>query len=313
MKSINEVFQKIKGMRPKKIAVAAAADPEVLSAVNQARQIGIAEAVLFGDPRKIEGMMRAHDMDVTLFELVAAADDATAAAQAVKYVSEGQADLIMKGLLETAPFMKAVLSPEGNLRKEGQVISSIAVTEIEAENRLIFITDPGFIPLPDLATKKKIIENAVAVLHALGIPEPKVAALSAMETVSPKITSSVEARELQEMNRRGEITGCVVAGPISLDLAVSEKAVRHKCYTHPVGGKADILLVPSLEVGNVLYKSMAFFAHVKSGGIVTGARAPIIFTSRADSIETKLNTIAFNVLLANGGKRYARTISNPGD
>jgi phosphate butyryltransferase len=302
MKSIDEVFAKIKDVCPKKLAVAAAADLDVLAAVNSAKQTGIADAILFGNKKKIIEIMKAYDIDANLFEIIDAVDDKDASLQAVKFVAEGKADIIMKGLIESGPFMKAVLNSTTGLRQEGKIISSIAVTEIKEQKRLIFISDPGFIPLPDLQTKKKIIENAVETMHSLGISEPAVAALSAMETVNPKIISTVEARELEEMNQRGEITGCIVAGPISLDLAISEKSAKHKGYHHPIAGKADLLLVPSLEVGNVLLKSMVYFAHTPIGGIVAGARAPIVFTSRADSVQAKLNTIAFAVLLAMGVK-----------
>jgi phosphate butyryltransferase len=213
--------------------------------------------------------------------------------------------MIMKGLLPTGIFLKALLDPSFNLRKEGNIISAIAVLEASDQGRLLFLTDPGFVPLPDFDTKLKLIHNVVEVVKKFGIDEPKVAVLCAAETVNPKIPVTVEAAELERLNKNGSIKGCLIAGPISLDLAISESSAKHKNYTHPVAGKADVLLAPDLQSANILYKSLTYFGKLQTGGIMTGANVPVIFTSRSDTAETKLNTILFAAYLATqagGGK-----------
>jgi phosphate butyryltransferase len=298
MKSMRDVMDAVRSAERRKIAVAAAADADILVSAGMAEAAGIAEFILVGDRARILGAADAARIDVSRMEIVDEADPARSAAEAVGLVREGAADAVMKGFLESSVFLKAVFSPEAGLRQEDRLISAMAVMEMSEYDRLIFISDPGFIPAPDLETKKKIILNALPVMGRMGIAEPKVALLCAAETVSPKMASTVEAKALEDMNRRGELPGCVVAGPISLDLAVSEISARHKGYESPVAGKADLLVVPTLEVGNILYKSMVYFAHVKTGGVVAGAKAPVVFTSRADSPETKLHTIALAVFLA---------------
>jgi len=298
MKSLQEVYDAISGGKLKKIAVSAAADLDVLTAVSKAREDGIAEAILVGDKKKIIKIANENNIDITPFEIIHIEDANGSALEAVKLVSSGKADIIMKGLMESAPFLKAILNPEFGIRQEGRIISSLAVMEVKELDRLLFITDPGFIPMPDLKMKESIIKNAVEVVRKLGIERPKIAMLCATETVNPKMIATVEAKELEEMNRNGEILNCVIAGPISLDLAISKQSAKHKGYKSEVAGEADVLVVPTLEVGNVLYKSLVYFAHLKTGGIMTGAKTPIIFTSRADSFETKLNTIALAVYLA---------------
>ena len=301
MNSLNAVWSALKGTKARRMAVAAAADEQVLTAVSKACELGIAEAILVGDAAKIRQISGERGIDLSSFEIIDEPDNTAAARKAISLVSGGRADVIMKGFLDSPVFLKAVLDKKIGIRKEGSIISAIAVMDMPQQKRLVFITDPGFTPLPDLQTKKKLIENAVGVARKLGIDCPKVAALCAVETVSPKMIATIEAKELEEMNQRGEIKDCVVAGPISLDLALMESAAKHKGYDHPVGGKADILLVPTLEVGNVLYKALAFFANIPTGGIMTGANAPIVFTSRADTFETKLNTIALAMYLAQKG------------
>ena len=297
MKTFNEVFARAIQRPPKKLAVASAADSEVLRAAEEVRRVGLAVPVLFGNKAQIIEFASDIDIDISLFEIVDAADERSAVLQAVTAVSRGSADILMKGMIESSPFMKAVLNGEGGLRIKDQIISSIAIVELP-DDRFLFITDPGLIPLPDLETKKQLIKNAVAVMLKLGIREPKVAVLSVSETVNPKIASSTEGKILSDMNKNGEISGCIIAGPISMDLAVSQYSAIHKGYTHPVAGKADLLLVPSLDVGNVLIKSITCFTEMATSGIITGAKVPIVFNSRADSAQNKFYSIAVAVMLA---------------
>ncbi len=301
MRSIEEVYIKIKEYKMKKIAVSAAADPEVIDAAVDAKFNGIADSILFGDKQKILDIMKFKNIDPGIFEIYDEKDVYNSSLKAVNFVSEGKADILMKGLIETSAFMKAVLNSKTGLRIKNCIMSSIAILEDKERERLLFITDPGFTPLPDIDTKRKILENAVKVMHLLDFTEPKVAVLSATESVNPRMISSVEAKELEELNIRGEISGCVVAGPISMDLAISKESAKHKGYVHPVAGNADLLLVPTLESGNMLLKGLIHYAHMTTAGIVAGAQVPIVFTSRSDSVQTKLNTIAFAVLLSQRG------------
>jgi phosphate butyryltransferase len=298
VKTIAEIQQRFNGGALKKIAVAAAGDADVLRSIRAAFDGGITGAILVGDGDQINSAAEDGGIDISPFPIVESADETGAARTAAGLVAEGAAGMIMKGLLPTGIFLKALLDPAFALRKEGTVISAIAVLEAPDQGRLLFLTDPGFVPLPDFETKCKLIHNAVEVVKKFGIDEPKVAVLCAGETVNPKIPVTVEAAELERLNKNGSIQGCLLAGPISLDLAVSESSAKHKNYTHPVAGKADILLAPDLQAANILYKSLAYFGKLKTGGIMTGAKVPVIFTSRSDTAETKLNTILFAAYLA---------------
>lgn len=297
MRTIKEIMEAAKKVTPKKISVAVAQDSEVLSAVSQAKNASIAGAILVGDKEKIERIAEENSIAIEGFEIIDIKDEVEASKKAVELVSGGKAHIVMKGLLETSTFMKAILDPVIGLRT-GNIISCVGMAEIDGFNKFIFYTDPAMNPIPDLKTKKEILLNAVKVARAVGVENPKVAVISAKENVDPRLPSTADAKELEEMNNRGEITGCIVAGPLSLDIAVSKKSAEHKKYENPVGGDADILLVPNLEVGNVLYKALIYFAKAKTAGIVTGAKAPIIITSRADSDMKKLASIALCVLMA---------------
>ena len=205
--------------------------------------------------------------------------------------------MVMKGLVDTSIILKAVLNKEFGLRT-GNILSHVAVFDVDGYDRLFFVTDAAMNLAPDLQGKKQIIENSCIVANALDIDEPKVAVICAKEKVNPKMQDTVDAKDLEEMCKNGEIKDCIVGGPFALDNAVSEEAARHKGMDHPIAGKADILLAPDIEAGNILYKSLVFFSNTKNAGVIVGAKAPIILTSRADSEETKLNSIALGVLTA---------------
>ena len=299
VKTIQDVYKNLEKVDRKKVAVAQAADPEVLIAVSEAYKEGIIEAVLVGNKEKIERVAAEHDIDITPFEIMdVQGKEEEIALEAVKLVSSKKADVLMKGLLESKDFLRAVLNPAVGIRKQGSVITGNAVVELKKLNRIVIISDLAFIPYPDKDMKVEIIKNAVEIAHKLGIECPKVAMICATESVNPKMQATVDAKEIVEMNQRGEIKDCVIAGPISFDLAISEEAAKHKGYSNEVAGKADILLVPTIEVGNTLYKSISYLAEMESGGVMMGANAPIIFCSRADSSETKKNTIALAVYMA---------------
>lgn len=298
MNSIKEVYDFLGGVEPKRLAVAAAADEIVLSAVIEAWKKGIALPVLVGDEGDIRRIVGEHRLDIGGLEVVGAETDEEAARVAAEMVSRGEADILMKGLLPTGTFLKAVLSKDLNLKAPDRLISTIAMVESKKLGRILYITDPGLIPAPTLEEKAGMLRNAVEAARMFGLETPKVAALCGSETVNEKIPATVDAAKLEEMNRNGEITDCVVAGPISLDLAVSEESAAHKGYSHPVAGKADILLCPDIEAANILYKSLSYFADIETGGVMAGTARPVVFMSRTDTPQTKTNTIAFAAYLS---------------
>jgi phosphate butyryltransferase len=276
------------------IAVAEAGDQEVLESVLKAYEEGIAHFILFGDENKISKYLREYTNENTPGIKVVAADSTTAAHAAVKAVHEGVADILMKGLLSTATLLKAVLNKEYGLRT-GNVLSHVAAFEVEGYDRLIFVTDAAMNIAPDLSQKAQILQNAINLVRSTGIEEPKAAVLTAVENVNPAMQATLDAASLTVMNLRGQISGAVVEGPLALDNAISREAAEHKGITGKVAGQADILLVPNIETGNVLYKSLIYFARAKVGAVICGARAPIVLTSRADSSESKYLSIALAV------------------
>ncbi|MGE5677836.1 MAG: phosphate butyryltransferase [Pseudomonadota bacterium] len=297
MRSFDEILKAAKEQGPKIIAVAVAQDVEVLSAVSNARSLGIADAILVGDKDEIEKVAAGCGVDLAKFQVIDVKDKSEACRTAVELVSTGKAHLVMKGLVDTSIILKAVLDEKIGLRT-GNVLSHVVVFDVPGYDRLFYVTDAAMNIAPDLMQKKQIIENAVQVANALGNDEPKVAMLAAVEKVNPKMQATVDAAELVKMNEAGELKGCVVGGPFALDNAISVEASKHKGITHPVAGFADILMVPVIEAGNMLYKSMVFFARAKNAGIIVGAKAPVVLTSRADSDEAKLNSIAIGTLMA---------------
>ncbi len=296
IKSFDEIIKTARERGPKIVAVAVAQDTEVLVAISQAKRAGIARAILVGDAQEIRDIASRQNIDIDGFEIIDEGDKGKACNRVVELVKEDKADVIMKGIVDTSVILKAVLA-EKSLRG-GNVLSHIAVAEIEGYDKLFIISDPGMNIAPDLSQKVQIIENAVGMAKALDNDNPKVAILCAVEKMNPKMPATVDAAELTKMNEEGRIKGCTVGGPFALDNAVSVEAAKHKGIEHPVAGNADILIVPSIEAGNILYKSLVYFARAKCTGLVVGAKVPIIVTSRADDEEAKLNSIALAVLLA---------------
>jgi phosphate butyryltransferase len=297
IKSFDEIIRAARDKGPKTLAVAVAQDVEVLNAVNAAKDMGIADAILIGDKDEITKAAKDCGVDIDKFEVINIKEKNEACRKAVELVSTGKAHIVMKGLVDTSLILKAVLDEEIGLRT-GNVLSHVAVFDVPGYDRLFYITDAAMNIAPNLMQKKQIIENAVQVANALGNDNPKVAMLAAVEKVNPKMQATLDAAELVKMNATGELTGCTLGGPFALDNAVSVEAARHKGITHPVAGNADILMVPAIESGNMLYKSLVFFARAKNAGILVGARAPVVLTSRADSDEAKLNSIAIGALMA---------------
>lgn len=283
--------------RASRLAVAVAQDAEVLLAVDKAHRLGIATATLVGDEIEICRIAAEQNVDLSDYQIIHEADKIEACRKAVKLVRDKQADVVMKGIVDTAIILKAVLDKEIGLR-DSPVLSHVAVFEVPGYDRLFYLADAAMNIAPDVEAKKHILRNTVKVAHALGNENPIAACLCAVEKVNPKMQATLDAAALVEANRAGEIEGCTVMGPLALDNAISVEAAHHKGITDPNAGHADILLVPAIEVGNVFYKSMVFMAKAKNAGVIVGAKAPIVLTSRADSDETKLNSIALALKIA---------------
>ncbi|KUO63178.1 MAG: phosphate butyryltransferase [Gracilibacter sp. BRH_c7a] len=297
MRTFQDIISKIQQNQPVTIAVAAADDIEVLQAVSAAAKLNVASFHLLGDEKKIRDYVRKINLSLDTVEISNEADPVSACNKAVESVSRGNSQILMKGLVPTATLLRAVLDKEIGLRGE-RILSHVALFEIEGYDRLIFVTDAAMNITPTLEQKAEIVQNAVDLVHSIGIKQPKVAALAAIETINPKMQATLDAALLSKMAERGQIKGAVIDGPLALDNAISLEAAAHKGIESKVAGNADILLVPSIEVGNVLYKSIVYFAKAKVGAVLAGAKAPVVLTSRADSHETKLNSIMLAVLSA---------------
>ncbi|MBQ7066507.1 MAG: phosphate butyryltransferase [Lachnospiraceae bacterium] len=301
-KGFDNLIAKVNDCSLKKVAVAVAQDAPVLEAVKAAKERNIADAILVGDEDKIKEVAASINVDLSGFEIIDEKDDYTAALKAVELVHNGTADMYMKGIIDTKSFLKSVLDKEVGLRT-GKPLSHVCVFEIEGVEKLLFLTDVAFMTYPTLEDKVHIIENTVEICNACGIDTPKVAPLAAVEVVNPKMPATVEAAELTKMCEEGKITGCIVDGPLSLDLAIDPEAAKHKgAEGRKITGDADILLFPDIHAGNLVYKALVHTAKVKNGNILTGTKAPVILTSRSDDFETKVNSIALGAVVAESMK-----------
>ncbi len=295
--SIAELLETAKQGPEVTLAVACAHDYDVLKAVAAAHKEGIAGAALVGKTEQIKSILSELGEDENNFTIVDAEDDIDAARKAVALVREGKAGFLMKGLLSTANLMRAVIDKENGLRT-GRLISHVMMYETPNYEKPIFSTDGGMNTFPDLAKKADILENAAQCLRALGYDNIYAACICGAEVVDPKIQSTVDAEALCKMTDRWAPYNMTVCGPVGLDLAISPAACAHKKYMHEAGGKADILLVPTYEVGNGIGKAMTYFGAAKSAGIIVGAKVPIVLVSRADDAETKLSSIALGCVVA---------------
>lgn len=295
MKSLNDILDLAKKIGPKKVAVALAEDEEVLLALEQARKERIIEGILVGTKEKIEKAARKNQIDIRKFKIEEEDDGFSASLKCCELINSGEADLMMKGLVGTAHFMKAILDKEKGLGT-GKLLSHVAVFEIPRYPKLLMITDVAINISPSLMEKAQIIQNAVDVLHSLGIETPLVACIAAVEKVNPdKMPATVDGACLSKMAQRGQIKGAIIDGPLGLDNAISEKSAEIKGVKSQVAGNADIILCPNIETGNAIYKTLIEFASAKCAAIVAGTKAPVILTSRADSHETKFMSIALGV------------------
>lgn len=298
IKNFDELIEIVKQQPKMKLAVAAAEDEEVLLAVDEATKLGIIDAILVGNRDKICKIANEVNVNINSYEIINTNSLTDAARVAVSLVADNIADFLMKGLIGTADLLKAVLDKEKGLRGSG-LLSHVMVYSVPTYYKLLFLTDGGMVTYPDLYQKVQIVNNAVKVAKAFGINPIHVAPLCAVEVVNPDMQATLDAAALSKMNQRGQIKDCVIDGPLALDNAISIEAAKHKGITSPVAGQADILLVPNIEAGNILGKSLTYFAKAKSAGIIMGAKCPIVLVSRADTHEAKLNSIALGSLVAN--------------
>lgn len=299
----DDIIAKVKECGKKTVSVSVAQDSAVLEAVKEAKRLGIADAILVGDESKIREIAASIDMDLEGYEIINEPDMIEASLKAVKLAHEGRADMYMKGLIDTKNFLKSVLDKEVGLRTGG-VLSHVCVFEIPGIDRLLFLTDVAFMTYPTLEDKVNIIKNTLPVCKACGVGNPKIAPLAAVEVVNPKMPVTVEAEELTRMCADGELTGCIIDGPLSLDLAVDPEAAKHKGATdRKIQGDADVLLFPDIHAGNLVYKAIVHMVKVKNGCILTGTKVPVILTSRSDTFETKVNSIALAAVVAEEMKK----------
>ena len=293
-----------KGLPPARTAVAHPCDETALRGAVEAAEMGILIPILVGPRARIEAVAKQHGLDIRPFEIVDAPHSHASAEAAVRLAGQGRAEMLMKGSLHTDELMGAVVHKEAGLRTARR-ISHCFVMDVPAIDRPLVITDAAINIFPTLEEKVDIILNAIDLANALGLKEPHVAILSAMETVNPKVPSTLEAAALCKMAERGQITGGILDGPLALDNAISPAAAQIKKIESPVAGRADILVAPDLEAGNMLAKSLTFMAEADAAGIVLGARVPVILTSRADSVITRLASCAVASLVAQARREAA--------
>lgn len=299
---LEQLFECIKNVKTQVITVAAAEDEEVLLAVKEACEKNIVIPILIGDEAKIRAIAKKIAFNIDNIEVISTSSLEESAEVAVKLVSSGKANFVMKGLLDTSILLKAVLNKEWGLRTDS-LLSHVMVYELPKYHKLLVSTDGGMNIAPNYDQKVKIVKNAVQATKALGIDTIKIAAIAAKEKVNPKMQATVDARALQEACENGEFGNDVILeGPLAFDLAVSKEACEIKKFETRVGGDTDIMLVPTIEVGNGIGKSFALMADGKSAGVIMGAKAPIVLVSRADTHESKLYSIAYGALIASNNK-----------
>lgn len=300
----DRLIARCSALEPVRTAVVYPCDESSLRGALEAAGMGLLTPILIGPARKIESVASQCKLDIRGYELVDVPDSEAAASTAVQLAREGKVELLMKGSLHTDELMAAVVRSATGLRTKRR-ISHAFIMDVPALDRVLIVTDAAINIFPTLEDKMHIIQNAIDLSHALGLATPKVAILSAMETINPNVPSTIEAGALCKMADRRQITGGILDGPLALDNAIDLNAARIKMIDSPVAGNADILVVPDLEAGNMLAKSLSFMANADAAGIVLGARVPIILTSRADSVMTRLASCAVAVLVAQARRESA--------
>ena len=295
--SFGHLLKRCEGLQPVACAIAHPCDSDSLLGPIEAAKRGLIRPVLVGPEAKIRAVAAAEKVDLSPYRIVPTAHSHDSAAQAVALARAGEVEALMKGSLHTDELMAAVVSSATGLRTARR-ISHVFALDVPAYPRPLFVTDAAINIAPDLETKASIVQNAIELAHVLGIAEPKVAILAAVETVNPKMQSTLDAAALCKMADRGQITGGLLDGPLAFDNAISEDAARTKHITSRVAGRADILLAPDIEAGNMVAKELQYLAGADSAGIVLGTRVPVILTSRAENVRARLASIALMVLVA---------------
>lgn len=297
VRSFADILKVARDLGPKTVAIAAADEVETMEAALQAREMAIAEPILIGSLQRMEQIAAEAAWSLDGVRLVDEPDPAQAALVAVQLARTGEADAVAKGRMDIAVLLRAALNRESGLRA-GRLFSHISAFEVPGFERLIFVTDAGVVVEPTLEQKAQIVQNAIDLAHNLGIERPLVAILAALEMVNPKMPSTTDAANLAKMADRGQIKGGIVDGPLALDNAISLQSAAVKGINSPVAGRADILVAPDVESGNVLAKGITYFARGKMAAVVVGAKCPIAAVARADPSENKLASIGLAVLLA---------------
>lgn len=301
LRSLDAMVEAARARGPVEIAVAAGHDPDVIESLKQAADAGLARATFVGDTEKIRRLAEAAGFAVAPERLIEETGEAVAARKAIALVREGRASLLMKGKLATSTLIRAVLDREAGLRT-GRLLSQVIVFQVPGFDRLMLMSDAAINIAPTLEQKAEICRNAIEVAHAIGIAHPNLAALCALEFVNPEMPATVDAAALTLMNRRGQIGGAYIEGPIALDVPLSRFAAERKSISSPLVESTDIFIAPGIEAANILYRAILYFARGESGGIVVGARVPLILLSRAETPATKLRSIALGILVARPGQ-----------
>ncbi len=298
MEKLDIIVEKVKHLPNKRLIAANGVDNHSIEAIYQAMKMGLIDATLVGDKNKIEESCKELNIDSKLFAIIDIKDDFEAAQKAVQLISEGKGDLLMKGLISTDKYMKAILNKEYGLVPPKGLLTHITVMETENYHKLLVVSDVAILPLPDLKQKIAITNFVIKTAHKIGISNPKVAVLSAAESVTEAIPSTVDAAIISKMGQRGQIKGGIIEGPLSLDLAIDMESVKIKGMSNDVAGNADCLIFPNIEAGNIFYKTNTKLAKAEVGAFVAGAKVPCILSSRGDTAKTKLYSIAISALMA---------------
>ena len=295
--SLKQLLELARKIGPRKISVAVAQEKAVLQAIKKAEELGLIEAILVGNQEQITRIASDFGWQIPTGKIINEPDYTMSIRLAASLVRDKKADIIMKGKATSADIYRVVLDNEAGLRT-GRLLSQVVVFQVPGFNRLMLMSDASVSIAPNLLQKAEICRNAIEVAHALGMDMPRLAALSTLELVNPDIPSTVDAASLTVMNRRNQITGAIIDGPIALDAALAEWTAEEKGFTSPVAGCTDIFICPNIEAANILYRAITYFAGGESGGLVMGAAAPILVLSRAEPVETKINSICLGILMA---------------
>lgn len=299
IEKLDQLFDVLRSKQKKRLVAAYAVDEHTIEAVSMAIDMGIVEATLVGDEETIKKVCAAHNIDPSKFRIVQEADEMKAATKAVELINNGEGDVLMKGLVSTDKYMRAILNKEKGLLPPKAVLSHVTVVQVPTYHKLLVVGDVAIIPAPDLNQKIAITNYLIKTAHSLGLEKPKVALLAATEQVSAGMQACVDATIISKMGDRGQIKGAFIDGPLALDVAIDRESAQIKKLTGEVAGDADCIMFPNIESGNVFFKACTKLAGGELGAMVMGAKVPCVLTSRGDSVKSKMYSIA---LAANAAK-----------